>query len=100
MFEDELWKINATRKMPRVTSRDESMSNDLGSMQTNEVAKMIRRHVEFKIRPSWLGFLGVSMSLVDSEATLKEWKKLDTEETAELCCPHRVIESVKQTKQY
>ena len=100
MFEDELWKINATRKMPRVTSRDESMSNDLGSTQTNEVAKMIRRHVEFKIRPSWLGFLGVSMSLVDSEATLKEWNKLDTEETAELCCPHRVIESVKQTKQY
>ena len=100
MFEDELWKINATRKMPRVTSRDESMSNDLGSTQTNEVAKMIRRHVEFKIRPSWLGFLGVSMSLVDSEATLKEWNKLDTEETAEFCCPHRVIESVKQTKQY
>lgn len=40
------------------------------------------------------------MSLVDSEATLKEWKKLDTEETAELSCPRRVIESVKQTKQY
>jgi len=100
VFEDEPWKINATRKMPRVTSGDESMSNDLGSTQTNEVAKMIRRHVEFKIRPSWLGFLRASMSLVDSEATLKEWKKLDTEETAELCCPHRVIESVKQTKQY
>ena len=99
-MEDQCHEEDATCKMPRVTSGDESMSNDLGSTQTNEVAKMIRRHVEFKIRPSWLGFLRASMSLVDSEATLKEWKKLDTEETAELSCPRRVIESVKQTKQY
>jgi len=45
VFEDEPWKINATREMvrkPRVTSGDESISNDLGSTQTNEVAKMIR----------------------------------------------------------